>query len=124
MAFTLMTKEVFDELEKQGIINGKGFHLSGRLHHHIKDLHSINKFKWLSTDIIEEPVSRWDLRENSCMTLVSCKSAKNSHIVPPDEDVIIGLFNEKKKTYFGLNASNPGGGWTSLPNVRHLMLPQ
>ncbi|EXL39862.1 hypothetical protein FOCG_17529 [Fusarium oxysporum f. sp. radicis-lycopersici 26381] len=124
MAFTLMTKEVFDELEKRGVLHGKSFPLPRRLHHRIETLHSINQFKWLSTDIVQEPISRRDLRENSCMALVSCRDATNLHIVPRGEDVIIGLFDEMKHMYFGLNASNPRGGWTSLPNVRHLMLPQ
>ncbi|KAK2669748.1 hypothetical protein RAB80_015274 [Fusarium oxysporum f. sp. vasinfectum] len=124
MAFTLMTKDVFDELEKRGVIHGKDFDLPGRQPHSIEKLHSNNRFKWLSTDIIEEPVTRRDLRENSCMTLVSCRDAKNLHVVARDEDIIIGLFDEKKKMYFGINASNPKGGWASLSNLRYLRLPQ
>jgi hypothetical protein len=57
------------------------------------------------------------------MTLVSYRDAKNSHVVPRDEDIIIGLFDEKNKIYFGLNASNPTGGWASLPDLRYLRLP-
>ncbi|EXA30983.1 hypothetical protein FOVG_17670 [Fusarium oxysporum f. sp. pisi HDV247] len=110
MEFTLMTKEVFDELERRGVIHGKDFNLPGRRPYSIEKLHSSNRFKWLSTDIIEEPVTRRHLRENSCMTLVSCRDAKNLHAVARDEDIIIGLFDEKKKMYFGLNASNPKGG--------------